>query len=193
MSERKDIKIIAFVGLTGSGKSVAVDYLTDKGYPKVYFGGVFYEAMKEAGFTPGDWPVENKFRKEIREREGNDFVVKRIVNQINSLIDAGQHRIVADGLYSWTEYKVLKHEFPGELTVVAIVSPKHLRHHRLNTRPERPLTNAEADSRDYREIEDIEKGGPIAIADYFIHNDGDLDHLHQQMDDVLEHVQFHQN
>lgn len=186
-----DVKIIAFVGLTGSGKSVAVDYLTEKGYPKVYFGGVFYDAMREAGLTPGDWPVENKFRTDIREREGKDFVVKRIVRQIRDLIDAGQHRIVADGLYSWTEYKVLKHEFPGELTVVAIVSPKHLRHKRLTERPERPLTHAEADERDWREIEDIEKGGPIAIADYYIHNEGDLDHLHKQLDDALNHAEFY--
>ena len=37
-SER-DVKIIAVVGMSGSGKSVAVDYLTEKGYPKVYLGG----------------------------------------------------------------------------------------------------------------------------------------------------------
>ena len=194
MSEHNnDIKIIAFVGLTGSGKSVAVDYLTEKGYPKVYFGGVFYEAMKEAGLTPGDWSVENDFRSAIREREGKDFIVNRIIKQINSLVDAGQHRIVADGLYSWTEYKILKKEFPGELTVIAVVSPKHLRHHRLTTRPERPLNDQQANERDWREIEDIEKGGPIAIADYYIHNDGDLDRLHEQMDDVLNHVDFYQN
>jgi dephospho-CoA kinase len=191
MSEQKKVKIVAFVGLTGSGKSVAVDYLTDKGYPKVYFGGVFYEAMKEAGLTPGDWSVENVFRKEIREREGKDFVVKRIVKQIHDLIGAGQHRVVADGLYSWTEYKILKQEFPGELTVVAVVSPKHLRHHRLTMRPERPLTSQEANERDWREIEDIEKGGPIAIADYFIHNDGDLEHLQKQIDEALEHTDFY--
>src|SRR3990167_9203268 len=126
MTHHDNVKIVAFVGLSGAGKTAAVDYLTDKGYPKVYFGGVIYEAMKEAGLTPGDWPVENKFRKEIREREGNDFVIKRIVKQLHDLIGAGQHRIIADGLYSWTEYRILKHEFPGELTGVAVVAPKHL-------------------------------------------------------------------
>ncbi len=191
MSEHKDAKIIAFVGLTGSGKSVAVDYLTEKGYPKVYFGGVFYEAMREAGLTPGDWAVENPFRAEIRKREGKDFIVNRINKQIHNLIDAGQHRVIADGLYSWTEYKIMKHEFPGELTVVAVISPKHLRYRRLNNRPERPLTNSEANERDWSEIEDIEKGGPIAIADYYIHNDGDLDHLHEQIDDTLKHAGFY--
>lgn len=41
-------KIIALVGLAGSGKSSAVEYLTEKGFPKIYFGGVIYKAMDEA-------------------------------------------------------------------------------------------------------------------------------------------------
>jgi dephospho-CoA kinase len=92
-------KILAFVGLSGSGKSEAVSYLTEKGYPKVYFGGVILSAMKEAGI---EWTEANEkqYREEIREREGKDFVVKRIIKELHDLIDAGQHRIVADGLYT---------------------------------------------------------------------------------------------
>lgn len=190
MSERKNVKIVAFVGLTGSGKSTAVQYLTEKGYPKVYFGGIVLDEVKRRGL---DLTQENEqpIREELREKEGRDFVVKRIVQQINDLVDAGQHRIVADGLYTWTEYKVLKHEFPGELTVVAVVTPKHLRKRRMAERPVRPLTSEQVDQRDWAEIENIEKGGPIAIADYYIHNEGDLDHLHQQIDDALDHVEFY--
>jgi len=191
MKHHENVKIVAFVGLTGSGKTAAVDHLTSKGYPKVYFGGIFYEAMKEAGLTPGDWEVENPFRKEIREREGKDFVVKRANQQIHNLIAAGQHRIVVDGLYSWTEYKIMKHEFPGELIVVAVIAPKHVRHHRLATRPDRPLNTEEVNERDWHEIEDVEKGGPIAIADYYLMNDGDLETLYKQVDDQLRQIEFY--
>ena len=31
----ENVKILAIVGMSGSGKSVVVDYLTSKGYPKV--------------------------------------------------------------------------------------------------------------------------------------------------------------
>lgn len=191
MKHHENVKIIAFVGLTGSGKSTAVEYLTEKGYPKVYFGGIFYEAMKEAGLTPGDWKVESPFRKEIREKEGKDFIVKRAITQFRNLIAAGQHRIIADGLYSWTEYKALKHEFPGELIVIAVISPKHLRYHRTANRPERPLTTQEALERDWHEIENIEKGGPIAIADYYLMNNKDPEYLYEQIDDVLNHIGFY--
>jgi len=33
------VKIIALVGLAGSGKSTVTTYLKEKGYPSVYFGG----------------------------------------------------------------------------------------------------------------------------------------------------------
>lgn len=186
---QKQARILAFVGLTGSGKSEAVHYVTQKGYPKVYFGGVILGAMKDAGI---EWTETNEkeFREQIREREGKDFVVKRIIDEIHRLIGAGQHYIVADGLYTWTEYKALKHEFPGELTVVAVVAPKHLRHHRLTLRPVRPLTIEEANQRDWAEIENLEKGGPIAIADYFVHNHKDIDYLDQQLDAILANTGF---
>lgn len=190
MKHHENVKIVAFVGLTGSGKSSAVEYLTAKGYPKVYFGGVVLDAMEKAGLEHTE-AKEQTFREELRAREGKDFVVNRIVTQIHDLINAGQHRIVADGIYTWTEYKIMKREFPGELTVVAVVTPKHLRHHRLTQRPIRPLTDAEANQRDWAEIENLEKGGPIAIADHYIMNNGDLDHFRQQIDDELDHIKFY--
>lgn len=185
----KNVKILAFVGLSGAGKSSAVDYLTAKGIPKVYFGGVVLGAMDEAGL---EHTAENEriFRENLRAREGKDFVVNRIITQIDGLVDAGKHRIVADGLYTWTEYKILKHEYGPNLHVVAVVAPKLLRHRRLSQRPIRPLTQAEANERDWAEIENLEKGGPIAIADHFLHNTHDLESLHAQIDAVIKELDF---
>lgn len=189
MEHYENVKIIAFVGLAGSGKSSAVDYLTSKHIPKIYLGGIIYEAMNQAGIeiTPES---QQQFREDIRAKEGKDFVVKRAIQQTHDLIKAGQHRVVLDGLYTWTEYKLLKREFPGELHVVAIVAPKRLRHHRLANRPKRPFTEAEASQRDWSEIENLEKGGPIAIADHYIVNDGDLDALHNRIDAVVHDIGF---
>jgi len=191
MKHHENLKIVAFVGLTGSGKSTAVDYLTEKGYPKVYFGGIVLNEVAKRGLELTQ-ENEQPIREELREKEGKDFVVKRIIQQIHDLIGAGQHRIVADGLYTWTEYKELKREFSGELTVIAVVSPKHLRKQRMADRSVRPLTSAQVDQRDWAEIENIEKGGPIAIADYYLLNDGDLSRLHQQIDQELRHINFYE-
>jgi len=190
MTENRNDKIVAFVGLTGSGKSVSTNYVTEKGYPKVYFGGFILDAMTEAGLEHNE-ENEKVFREEIRQKEGKDFVAKHIIEQLHNLIDAGQHRIIADGLYTWTEYKALKKEFPGEFTVIAIVTPKKTRHQRLLTRVVRPLTQAEASERDWSEIENLEKGGPIAIADHYITNDGGLDNLYKQIDQTLNDIDFY--
>ena len=182
-------KIIALVGLAGSGKSSAVEYLTEKGFPKIYFGGVIYKAMDEAGIEK-TWDNQQQFREEIRRREGKDFVIKRVIKNIHDLINAGQNKIVLDGLYTWSEYKLLKHEFPGQVVVIAIVTPKYLRYQRMAKRIERPMQPHEVDQRDWSEIENLEKGGPIAIADYFIINDGRLEQLHQKIDAATHDAHF---
>jgi len=192
MIVNRNDKIVAFVGLTGSGKSVAVDYLCEKGYPRVYFGGIVLDEVKKRGLELTQ-ENEQPIREELRRVEGKDFAVKRIISEVHDLIGAGQHRIVADGLYSWTEYKAMKHEFPGELTVVAVVTSKHLRKMRMADRPLRPLNSEQVDQRDWAEIENIEKGGPIAIADYFISNNGSLDELHAEIDEVMDHIGFYKD
>lgn len=189
MTQNENVKIIAFVGLTGSGKSAAVEYLTDKGYPKVYFGGVIYRAMEKAGIPQGE-ENEKTFRLEIREKEGQDYVVREIVKQIHELINAGQKHIIADGLYTWDEYKIMKQEFHRALTFVAVITPKHLRYHRLLTRSERPQTEAISIERDHNEIETMQKGGPIAMADYFVMNNGDLEKLHRELDAITSEIDF---
>ena len=68
-------------------------------------------------------------------------------------------------------------------------TPRALRYERLARRAERPLTMAEAVSRDYAEIENIEKGGPIALADYTIINDGTMEDLIRQLDRILKSEQ----
>ena len=160
-----------------------------KGFPKIYGGGILYDEMRARGveITPES---QAEFRKQWRERDGKDVIIRRAAEQLHRLIDAGQHRLLFDGLYSWTEYKFLKHEFPGELIVAAIVAPKHLRHRRLATRPERPFTAEQANQRDWSEIEDIEKGGPIAIADYYLINDSDITALYAKINSLLSTTGF---
>ncbi|MBR2658335.1 AAA family ATPase [Candidatus Saccharibacteria bacterium] len=192
MSEkRENVKIIAVVGMSGSGKSVAVNYLTSKGYPKVYFGGMIYKEMEKRGIErTSDGESEKKFREMIRETEGKDWVVRQVVDEVNDLIEAGQKRIVLDGVYSWTEYKTLKHEFPGMLTFLAVVVPKKLRYKRVAIRPERPFNTEEIQERDRSEIENLEKGGPIAAADYYVLNDGSVEDMEKEIGKILEEIKF---
>ncbi|MBQ6355225.1 AAA family ATPase [Candidatus Saccharibacteria bacterium] len=188
--DKKEVRIVAFVGMSGSGKSVAVDYMTEKGWPKVYFGGMILKEMERRGIERTA-ESEKKFREMIRETEGKEWVVKQVIEEVRRLIEAGQKKIVLDGVYSWTEYKVLKKEFsePGQITFVAIVEPKKMRYKRVAERIERPFNLQEIRDRDKSEIENLEKGGPIAAADYYVLNDGSIAELHERIAAVLAEIE----
>ena len=185
----ENVKIIAVVGMSGSGKSVVVDHLTSKGYPKVYFGGMILKEMEKRGI---EITAENEkeFREMIRAKEGKDWVVKQVIAEVKDLISAGQKRIVLDGVYSWTEYKLIKHEFPGVVTFLAVMTTKKLRYARVAERVVRPLNTQEIQMRDAAEIENLEKGGPIVAADYFVLNNGTMDDLKERVDEVLKEIEF---
>lgn len=190
MTHSQNLKIIAVVGMTGSGKSTAVTYFTEKGVPKVYLGGFAYDLMAERGIEKGE-ENEKHFRRAIREEHGSDVYAKMAIDQIQHLADAGQHRIVVDGIYSWDEYRTLQHTFPGEMTTVAVVAPKQLRYRWLASRHEdRPQTPEISAERDYNEIESLNKGGPIAAADFFVSNNGTKEHFYQQLAAIVQEIGF---
>lgn len=186
-----NVKILAIVGMSGSGKSVIVDYLTAKGIPKVYFGGMIYKEMEKRGIPrTEDGESEKKFREEIRATEGKDWVVRQVIAEVKDLIAAGQKRIVLDGVYSWTEYCVLKHEFPKTLTFIAVVVDKNIRYTRVAERPGRSFDANAIRERDRSEIENLEKGGPIAAADYYILNNGSVDDSTKRLEEILKNVSY---
>jgi dephospho-CoA kinase len=188
MSESK--KVIVFVGMPGAGKSACVEYLKAKGLPSAYFGGITLDEIKRRGMEVNE--ASEKFvREDIRAKEGKGAYAVRIIQQIEELFDKGHDYVVVDGLYSWTEYKIFKESFGDNATIIAIVAPGRLRHKRLAERRVRPLTEKEARARDYAEIENLEKGGPIANADYYLANETTVDALEADLAKLLPSAGIH--
>lgn len=189
MKQENKPLILTLVGMTGAGKSSCVDYLMAKGFPSVYFGGITLKEVVKRGLkvTPNN---EKLVREDLRRLHGKEVCAKLIAKEIDQLYESGQNYIVADGLYSWSEYKYFKHYYKENAVVVAVVADRNLRHKRLSVRPERPLDEKQVTAREYAEIENIEKGGPIANADYTIVNNGVPDELFSQLEKVLQAVKF---
>ena len=143
-------KIIAIVGMCGSGKSIASEYYENQGYEKVYFGGVTMDKLKEEGkeVNPTN---EREMRERLRREYGMAAYAILLLPKIKELSLKGN--VVLDGLYSWDELKILKDEFGSQLSVISVIVDKNIRYKRLETREIRPLTNDEATLRDITEIE----------------------------------------
>ena len=74
--------------------------------------------------------------------------------------------------------------------MVAVVTQKSLRYKRVAKRAERPFNSTEIRERDRSEVENLEKGGPIAMADYYLLNDGSLSDLNENLRKVLAEMDF---
>jgi dephospho-CoA kinase len=177
-------KAIIFVGMPGAGKSVCMEHLKAKGLPSCYFGGITIDEVKARGMEVNE-ANERFVREDIRAKEGKGAYAVRIITQIEGHFQQGHNYVVVDGLYSWTEYKIFKDSLENNAIIIGVIASRAARHERLAKRPLRPLTEEEANDRDYAEIEKLEKGGPIANADYYLSNSSGPDELLAELDKLL--------
>ena len=179
-------KLVAIVGMSGSGKSIASEYLENKGFNKIYFGGVVLEKVKEAGLevTPDN---EKMIREKLRKDFGMAAMAKVLLPRI--IESHKNYDTVLDGLYSWEELLILKEEFGNDLKLICINTDRDIRYSRVAKRKVRPLNRQDIEKRDIAEIENLKKGGPIAMADYFILNNGNLEEYYQRLEEIMKNIE----
>jgi dephospho-CoA kinase len=174
---------LVVVGMCGSGKSSVAAHLKGQGWPVVRFGDITMRELERRGL-PISEANERRIREELRAEHGMDAYAKKLLPIIREYLGRGP--LVLDGLYSWSEYKYLLANLRENLVVVAVAAPRALRYERLAGRPERPLSAEEALSRDIAEIEGLEKGGPIAMADYTLLNTDTIEELEAAVDRIVD-------
>jgi dephospho-CoA kinase len=183
--------LVAVVGMPGAGKSSIADALVAKGYHYVRFGQIVIDEMRRR-----EWPMGEEHERKMREglRQEHGMAAMAILNlpKFDGLLEKGN--VVGDGLYSWSEYKILKERYGDRLIIVAVHAAPKIRHDRLAARTleahdtahrYRPITHEQARTRDHSEIENLEKGGPVAMADYHIVNEGTIDEFEEKIKKFL--------
>ena len=178
--------ILAVVGMCGSGKSEIVKYLVKKfNWPVVYLGAITFDWMKKKKIAL-NYQNEKFAREKIRALYGMGAYAKLSMPLIAKLLKKNK-AVIVESLYSWSEYKILKKKYGDNFRVIAAQASPAIRFRRLKTRKnERPMKNyAEFKARDYSEIENIEKGGPIVMADYTILNEEKLEDLQQKLEKII--------
>jgi dephospho-CoA kinase len=135
---------------------------------------------------------ERSIREELRAVHGMAAYAILNLPKFDALMKMGN--VIADGMYSFEEYKVLKDHFGDSLVIIAVYASPKIRYERLENRKmdgdtdvrNRPLTKEEAKSRDYAELEKLNKGGPIAMADFTIVNNKDINFLSKQIEEIYD-------
>ena len=187
-------KIVCVVGMPGAGKSLVSDELMKQGFLYIRFGQITLDKIRELGISLTE-ANEKKIREDLRKKHGMAAFAVLNIPKIDKLLE--KSHAVIDGLYSWSEYKVLKEKYGKRMYVLAVYAPPGLRSKRLKERKIkkgdkdrrfRPLQEKETRARDYAEIENLEKGGPIAMADFTIVNTGTIAQLKKQVKAIIKDV-----
>ncbi len=179
--------IIALVGMPGTGKSQAALFFQNKNIPIVRFGDLTDETLKEKGL-PSTPENERIVREQLRKELGMAAYAIYAKPKIEEASKANAI-VVLDGLYSWEEYAFLKKYFPNLLLIHIFARPEH-RYERLAIRKIRPLNHQEAIQRDIFEIENLNKAGPIAMANYVIFNESTVEDLYKKLEELLTKLQI---
>ena len=176
------MKVVSIVGMSGSGKSEVARLFGEKSFITVRFGDITDEEVKKRGLELSE-ENERQVREELREKQGMAAYAKLNLPRIDDALKKAN--VVVDGLYSWEEYVFLKDYYSDKFTIVAVWTSPKTRYARLGKRRVRPLTAMEAAGRDYAEIENMNKGGPIAMADYTISNESSWSDLKEQVAGII--------
>ena len=179
--------IVAVVGLTGSGKTEAVGRFVERGFSRFAYSDAIYEEMQRLGYdiSVHDEAIQQRVREGLRKEFGMGVAADRIMPRVEDAVLRGEN-VVIESLYSWSEYKKTRERFGERFKILAVYAPPQLRYARLKNRTARPISEDSARSRDYTEIENIEKAGPIAMADWMIVNTGTKDEFHRAVDSVID-------
>jgi dephospho-CoA kinase len=176
------MKVVAIVGMTGAGKSEVARLFEENGFTRIRFGDITDYEIKKRGLELNE-ENERYIRESLRQEHGMSAYAKLNLPRID---EASKYsNVVIDGLYSWEEYTFLKDYYGEDFYVVAVWASPGTRYDRLTGRLNRRLTLEEAVSRDWAEIGNLNKGGPIAMADFTIVNDSSLSKLKAEVKRIL--------
>ncbi|MDD5616392.1 MAG: dephospho-CoA kinase [Candidatus Methanoperedens sp.] len=124
------MKLIAFVGMPGSGKSEASTVARSMKIPVVSMGDVVREEAAKRGLPSTDENIGG-IGTELRKNEGMDAISKRCVPKIRA------HEtdvVVIDGTRNIEEVNYFKKQFGIDFKLIAINAPFDLRFERVKKR-----------------------------------------------------------
>jgi dephospho-CoA kinase len=176
-------KVIAIVGMPGSGKSLVSKVASSRGIPVLVCGDVVREETEKRGLPP---TPENtgKVMLAIRQEEGPGVVAERLIPRIASF---AAQLVVVEGVRSMAEVEVLRRSH--NVVIVAVHASPKTRYERLvaRGRSDDPKSWEEFAERDARELS-VGIGDVISLAQEMLINEKSIEGMNASSRTVLSRV-----
>lgn len=188
----RGVRVLAFTGMPGSGKSEAIAVVRDHNVPVVRMGDFVLAEVRARGH-PEDEEHIGPVATGLRHTEGDDVWARRTLQAIRHGdipgIDEHTPLVVIDGVRSPAEIAYFQEALGDDFILVAIESPDKSRHERI-------LGRGRIDDAQDLELviarDEREKGWgleeAIRQADHHIHNDGTKQELHERIGALLDRL-----
>lgn len=181
--------IIGLVGLPGAGKTTVARFLGQKGYLRITLSAFIKQEAKKEGIT--------EFSREVLQDYGNKMRMKfgpQILAQLahKKIREQSHNKIVIDGIRNLYEAAYLKVE--NHFTLIGIVANPKIRYERIMLRGGKKFYSDYKTflKQEHREESLGSKEIGLRVKEclkrvsYRIKNEGSIEHLHQQTDQVLD-------
>lgn len=176
------MKVLAFTGMPGAGKSVAVEVAKKRGIPVLRMGDFIWEEVKRRGL-----PIDSGSVAEVAMQMRTDFGpgvwAEKTVDRIQHM---HPDMAVIDGVRSEAELEVFRHRLGHNFTLVAVHASRPTRMKRLLERKREDDVEDEGQflARDEREL-GWGIGRVIALADVMLVNEDTMPDLAQQVERLI--------
>lgn len=177
------MRVIATVGLAGSGKGEFAAVAERAGVPVVTMGDVIRAECRKRGLDPAE--QHGEVASALREENGPAAVAEASLPHVESALEDAD-TVVVDGIRSDTEVDVFESRFGGSFTLVGIEAPFETRRTRIDERGRDDVENGEdLAARDEREL-GFGLGEALDRADVTVENTGSLGAFRERVREVLD-------
>ncbi len=173
------MKILLVTGMPGAGKEELLNVARSMDIPFLRMGDIVREFHASSGAAEKGLSVGQVANGE-REKHGKDIWAKRAIEKMSGEL------FLVDGCRSIDEVESYK-GLSDQVFIIGVHAPRMIRYDRLvkRGRDDAPHNIQEFDERDTREL-GWGMGSVLALSDYLIINDSDLDSFRQKVRSVLE-------
>ncbi len=176
------MKIIALIGMPGSGKDLVIEILKEKiNFDYIRMGDVVIEETKNRKLSISDKNV-GKIANLLREEHGLNAIAKLCLDKISN---SNKKTVIINGVRGIEEIKYFKNHLDN-LLIIGIHASPQIRYTRLvkRNRDDDIKNKEEFDKRDKREL----KWGiaeAFILSDEIIQNQGTIESLRRQITAII--------